>query len=125
MTESLKSESIRIVAEMAVRILKTEKFYIPKMVDAFERLSEEVQEAMLRFFVQEVGSTAWESLLRDKLQHRRLLTYVLFNFTGNQLRGEPSKEELADHLRNFVRSTNFKDALSLKETEEMFDEIGK
>jgi hypothetical protein len=123
MTDKLGNETIKIIADMATRILRTEKYYTVKFADAFELLSEHMQDAMLRYFVEEIGSDAWNEMYKDKMQHRTLLTYILFNFTGNALRGEPDKEELSNHLKLFVRSSAFKDALYKTNVEDMMEEI--
>lgn len=122
-SEKIGNEAIRIVADMATRILRTEKYYITKFVDVFEQLSEPMQDAMLRYFVEEIGSDTWKAMYKDKMQHRSLLTYILFNFTGNELRGEPNKEELSNHLKHFVRSDAFKDALYKSSVEDMIEEV--
>jgi hypothetical protein len=121
--DSFGNDAIKIIADMAIRILRTEKYYITKFVDAFEKLSEQVQDAMLRYFVEEIGSDAWMKMYKDKMQHRDLLTYILFNFTGNELRGEPNKEELSNHLKHFVRSDAFRDAIYKTSVEEMIEEV--
>jgi len=106
----LRKESLSIIADLALRVLSTELFYIPKFVDKFEQLHEPVQLAFLKYMADSVGSDDWMSIYNEG-DYRRLLTYILFCFTGNGDRGEPSKDELSSHLRSFVKSIHFKDAL--------------
>jgi len=115
---------IQIIADMVKRVLRKEKYYIPKFVDLFEQLPENFQEAMLKYIVEEVGSDKWKELLADPMHHRRLLTYILFNFTGNRLRGEPDKEELVNLLKLFLRSDTFKEAIYLEKVGPMIEELG-
>ena len=47
---------VHVIADMVKRVLRTEKYYIPKFVELFEQLPEVLQVAMLKYIVDEVGS---------------------------------------------------------------------
>jgi hypothetical protein len=92
---------------MLTKILKREKYYFAKFIDAFYKLPDEHQEGLLKFVVDEIGSAKWEALFVEPMDRPALLRQILMHYSGRKAAHQPDKREFAKMIGLYMESDSY------------------
>lgn len=95
-----------------VNILKRERFVFAKFIDCFfTAVPGSHQQAFLKFMVEQVGNSRWESMVDDSFMYKDLLRSVLWHYSGRlTLKTEPNIDDLSKMIGQYVRSDAYREA---------------
>jgi len=84
------------------------RYYFPKAIDIFLKLSIQHQYGLLKFFTEDIKSSKLTNKIQDNTQYVDVMRSILFYYTGSKDFGQPNREEFCSLLGRYCRSSIFK-----------------
>ena len=105
-------ESVSVKSQMLeiINIIKFEEEYLGKSIDAIFRFPVEHQDAIVAYFMEEIGQPDWEELAEDPMLYPEFFKALIVFFSGRKEVGkEPDKYQLVELLAGYLESKHCHD----------------
>ena len=118
---SVKSSVLEIM-----KIIKDQDEYLGKTLDAIFRLPVEHQDALVNFFMDEIGQPEWEEFSEDQMLYPDFFKALIVFFSGRiDVGGEPDRNQLRDLFAAYLESKHCHDIVDIEDRKKIDAEVGE
>jgi len=124
----MMADSVSVKRHMlhVIKTIKNESEYLGKTIDAIFQFPVPHQEALVAYFMEEIGQDGWEPFAKDTMEHPEFFKILLVFFSGREkFKKEPDKYQLIQLLVGYLESKHCHEIVDVKAKKEIADMIGE
>ena len=122
------AESVSVKQQIlnVINIILHEDEYLGKTIDAIFELPIAHQEAVIAFFMEEIGQEDWEELTEDETLYPEFFKALIMFFSGREeIKKEPDRLQLTELFQAYLESKHCHDIVDEDSREELAEMMGE